>query len=100
MEDDWQVQHFIFSGIDYDPNKDISNWQKHGIWFEEAAQIFIKPVIARCQVVNFEERWIAVGIFRGNFIAAVIVERDVKIRIISARTATPAERRRHGQHFL
>jgi uncharacterized DUF497 family protein len=56
MEDDWQVQEFVCSRINYDPNKNFSNWQKHEITFEEAARIFGKPVIARCQIVAHEER--------------------------------------------
>jgi uncharacterized protein len=100
MEEDWQVQHFVFSGIDYDPNKDLGNWKKHDVWFEEAAQSLIDPVIASYQIVNFEERWIAVGIFRGKLLTTVFVERDNKIRIISSRKATPFERRRYGEHFI
>jgi uncharacterized protein len=100
MEDDWQIQEFEPSEIDYDPNKDLSNWKKHGVWFEEAAQSLVGPVIARCQIVNFEERWIAVGIFRGKLLTTVFVERNDEIRIISSRGATPSEKRWHGAHFI
>lgn len=100
MDDDWQVQHFVFTGIDYDPNKNFSNWQKHGITFGEAAQIFDRPVIARCQIVAYEERWIAVGITGGRFTTVVFCERGEDVRVISARGATPSESRRHGQSFI
>jgi uncharacterized protein len=100
MEDDWQVQTFEFSGIDYDPNKALSNKQKHDVWFEEAAQSLFGAVIARCQIVAFEERWIAVGVFRGKLLTTVFVERGEDIRIISSRKATPSERRRYGENFI
>ncbi len=100
MTYDWQIQEFDFSEIDYDPNKDLSNWKKHGVWFEEAAQSLVGPVVASYQIINFEERWIAVGIFRGYLLTTVFVERNNEIRIISARGATPSEKRRHGENFI
>jgi uncharacterized protein len=100
MEDDWQIQEFVFSRISYDQNKNYSNWQKHGITFEEATRIFDKPVIARCQIIAHEERWLAVGISGNKFTAVVFCDQGEVIRIVSERAATASERRRHGQHFI
>ena len=91
--------------ITWDPDKADSNRVKHGISFEDASQVFLDPLRMTRQdrIVGGEYRWQTVGqIYDVTVIlmAHTITERsepetvDV-IRIISARKATKAERKRY-----
>ena len=69
--------------------------EKHGLDMETIKQIFDDPV----RVMQYdkahsgiEERWQTLGKVKG-VLFAVYTERGEKIRIITARKATPAERR-------
>jgi uncharacterized DUF497 family protein len=69
-----------------------------------AARVWDDPLIdSRLEsVVDGEERWMTIGIVRSVTILAVVhifpdAPDDELIRIISARRATPHERRRHEQ---
>ena len=80
--------------FEWDDTKNVANWHKHGIGFEEAAEIFDGPVLTRIDDrANGEMREISFG-FLGSGIVAVVVhtDRDGVIRIISARKATGQER--------
>jgi uncharacterized DUF497 family protein len=83
----------------WDPKKAASNIRKHGVSFEEAAIVFLDPlaVIDNDQVMSPRESILGRS-FHGREIYVVFVEhdRDV-IRIISARRATSAERKRYEE---
>ena len=86
--------------FDWDPAKKASNVRKHGITFEEASEVFADP--GRIQWISSdpeedEERWTAVGLVRMRILAVVYTERGDLIRIISARKASPDERRQYDQ---
>lgn len=88
---------FELRGIRFRWNTDKSrrNIEKHGVSFEQAAQVFFDPFI-RCvdASASQEQRDGAVGSdfdFRVLFVVHVIVEDD-HIRLISARKAEPKER--------
>lgn len=74
------------------------NAEKHGIGFEQAAQIFFDPFVRYEDASDkSEERDAAVGAdfdFRFLFVVHVFFEDDT-IRIISARKAEPPERKRY-----
>ena len=91
----------------WDETKNRSNQRKHdGISFEVAARVFLDPLrLSRPdRVEGGEVRWQTVGIVHGVvvlLVAHTIVEDgqdhdpSEEIRIISARRATPRERRHY-----
>jgi uncharacterized DUF497 family protein len=93
--------------FEWDEVKNRSNQRKHdGVSFEEASQVFHDPLHLSVQdrVENGEPRWQTFGLVRGFMILVVahtITEQDAEglpvevIRIISARRATPRERKRY-----
>lgn len=96
--------HFV-----WDETKNRSNQKKHdGIAFEEAAHVFRDPfrLTRQDRVEDGEERWQTIGVVYGVtvlLVAHTITEEDDAgeavevIRIISARRATPRERK-HYEH--
>ena len=74
------------------------NAEKHGVSFEQAAQVFFDPFLRYVDASrNGEQRNGAVGCdfdFRVLFVVHLLVE-DEYIRIISARKAEPNERKRY-----
>ena len=89
--------------FEWDSNKNETNIKKHGISFEEAKMVFDDPfhmAVLDKRFNYFEERWITVGKIpeKGLVVAAhIYFDKDDEevIRIISARKATPAERRQY-----
>lgn len=88
------------NGFEWDPAKNLSNINKHGLSFEEAASIFDGPVLSGPDGYEGEFREKSFGLLGGVVVACVIhTERRGKIRIISARKATPNERK-HFNAYL
>ena len=91
--------------LNWDPGKDSENQQKHGLSFAEAAKLFELPahlVLTMYDVLHseFKERSLAIGAIARGVIVVVYCERDGDvIRIISARTATPPERRHYADYL-
>jgi uncharacterized DUF497 family protein len=91
--------------ITWDPAKDRVNRRKHRVAFEDAALVFFDPlrVTRQDRVEGGELRWQTTGVVRGVtilLVAHTLGEDDEgaeRVRIISARKATPRERRRHEQ---
>ncbi len=92
--------------FEWDPAKNLSNQRKHGVSFEEAAQVFRNPLYLswKERVQDGEERWQACGEVEG--VSLLIVAHTIReeledgtgievVRIISARRAEPRERRRY-----
>jgi len=73
------------------------NLKKHRVSFEEASTVFRDPLsltINDPSHSNYEERFIIVGeSIQSRLLIVVHTERGDSIRIISARVATPRERR-------
>ena len=83
----------------WDPAKDKANQAKHGLSFEEAAEIFRSGVdyleIYDEEHSDEEDRFIAIGPVKRGVIVVAYTERDDDLlRILSARLATRKERRR------
>ena len=79
----------------WDSDKAVLNRQKHGITFETAALVFAdENRIERYDSIhsNNEDRYITIGCVR-EILFVVYTERLDKTRLISARKATPNERR-------
>ncbi len=86
--------------FEWDDAKNHSNQRKHGLSFEEAAQVFRDPLHVSIQdrFEANEERWQTFGLVGGVLllmVAHTITEEDgtnAIIRIISARRADKQER--------
>ncbi|MGI4829815.1 MAG: BrnT family toxin [Janthinobacterium lividum] len=87
--------------FEWDEAKNIANQGKHGLSFEEAAQVFRDPyqVSLQDRIEDREERWQTFGMVRGVLLVMVahtVREEDgteTVVRIISARRADRKERR-------
>ena len=90
--------------FEWDEVKSRHNLEKHKISFETARLVFVDPHSRSIQdrVVEGEERWQAVGTIKGLIVLVAHTYReeagDLVIRIVSARKATPAERRAYEGH--
>jgi uncharacterized DUF497 family protein len=85
--------------FEWDPDKERSNIERHGVDFTEAATVFGDPL-----ELTISDPDHSVGEFRflstGHSVLTRILvvsytEREDRIRIINARTASPKERRQY-----
>lgn len=91
----------------WDDQKNEVNFQKHGIRFEEAVLIFQGVHFTRVDSRDYydeqrqaEIREITIGTLGGGTVLVVChTDRNGQTRIISARKATPKERRRYNEAF-
>jgi|SRR5579863_9574130 uncharacterized DUF497 family protein len=90
----------------WDGNKNRQNLAKHKLSFETAALVFEDPhAISRFdRIIDGEERWQSLGVAAGVVVLLVAhvdyEERGEEvIRIISARKATPHERKIYEEGF-
>ena len=90
--------------FEWDPAKAESNLRKHGIAFETSVRVFADPFYLSVQdrIEQGEVRWQTIGLVDGRHLLLVVHtwsdEDDVeRIRIISARPVTRAERRRYEE---
>ena len=83
----------------WDQRKAESNLKKHRVSFENGARVFDDPLAfsVRNRISRGEERWITIGTIDGIVVLVVAhtvyEEQEEVIRIISARKATPREKR-------
>ncbi len=80
--------------FEWDEDKAESNFEKHGVRFEEAAEAFLDPFYQVGDASRQgEERSFILGYsLTPRLLLAVYVERETRTRIISARIATRSER--------
>ena len=87
--------------FEWDDEKAKHNLKKHGISFEEAATVFYDPMSATFDDPAHsigEYRFITIGLSsRDRLIVVSHTDRINNIRIISARSATTKEKRRHEE---
>ena len=90
--------------FEWDERKAAANLRKHGIRFEEAAQVFFDEfaLAAQDRIVDGEPRWQTIGMVEGILVLLVAHTvwdegQDEVIRIISARRTTRKERTRYEQ---
>jgi uncharacterized DUF497 family protein len=89
--------------FEWDETKNVSNYRKHRVRFETAAQVFGDPhcLMTQDREVDGEERWQTIGMVEGVlllFVAHTVdddQDEDLSVRIISVRKVTPEERRRY-----
>jgi uncharacterized DUF497 family protein len=91
------------AAVDYewDPEKDRINREKHGVSFAEASTVFLDPL----HVTVLDDRH-SIGEFRfrtigrtatNRLVVVAHTDREERMRIITAREATPRERRHYEQ---
>lgn len=86
--------------FEWDVDKALQNVQKHGIRFEEAAEVFFDPFyVEQDASQNYEERDAIFGYSMSQRLLFVVYTERVgsRIRIISARVATNTERKLYEQ---
>jgi uncharacterized protein len=85
--------------FEWDLDKERSNLERHGVDFTEAATVFGDPLELAISDPDHsvgEFRFLSIGHSARNRILVVsYTEREDRIRIISARTASPRERRQY-----
>jgi uncharacterized DUF497 family protein len=90
-------------GFEWDDRKAVANLRKHRIGFNEAVTVFDDPyVLIEPDLIHSveENRATAIGFSVKNRVLLVVyVEAQERIRLISARRATPEERRRYEFQF-
>jgi len=82
--------------FEWDETKNRQNQRKHGIAFGLAQEVFLDPlrITMETQDVDGEERFVTVGSITRTFRHTLRLKDDREtIRIISARKATPNERK-------
>ena len=90
-------------GVDFewDEEKDKRNFVKHGITFAEATTVFadsLSLTIPDPLHSEEEERSVITGLSnKGRQLVVVSTERGDTIRVISARPATPRERKQYEE---
>jgi uncharacterized DUF497 family protein len=86
---------------EWDPRKAQTNRRKHGVSFEEAASVF-----QDARAITFDDpdhsedepREITIGVStKGRVLFLSHCDRDGRIRIVSARRATPNERKQYAK---
>ena len=84
---------------EWDPNKEKSNFRKHGIKFADAVGVFEDENAITIEDDDAkEDRFITIGMdFLSRILVVVYTFRDIVIRIISARKATARERKMYEE---
>jgi len=87
--------------FEWDENKAIANESNHGVSFDEASAVFDDPLSITIPDPAHsirELRYIQLGeSSNGRLLVVVFTERGAKIRIISSREATMAERKQYEE---
>lgn len=78
--------------IEYDGNKNKINIEKHGISFDEAADLFQDPDLLELKAKFLDEpRYLLIGKIKDKHWSAIVTYRDKHIRFISVRRAREEE---------
>jgi uncharacterized DUF497 family protein len=87
------------SEFEWDPVKAASNQKKHNVSFVEAATVFFDPLsitVVDPGHSSDEKRFVITGLsYQSRPLVVVHADRGDRIRIISARRATPAEKEKY-----
>ncbi len=83
--------------FEWDPAKERANRRKHGVSFDEATTVFADPYSINMPDPSHsvsEERFLVLGrAVTARLLIVAYAERGPRTRLISARKASPAERR-------
>lgn len=76
----------------YDPEKSMSNLEKHGINFEQAQALWEDPNLVRILARSDDEpRTMLIALLKDQVWSAIVTDRDDEIRIISVRRSRTRE---------
>ena len=88
-------------GFEWDAGKASANLKKHRVDFADAATS-VEDTLAlttRDESSEGEERWVTLGMSAtGDLLVVVWTWRATVVRLISARAASPHERRQYEEH--
>jgi len=91
---------YITSEFEWDRRKASTNLGKHGIDFADATEVLFDPLaitVPDTGAEKEEDRFVTIGVDGlGRILVVVFTWRKDRIRIISARKATPRERKEYG----
>lgn len=85
---------------EWDPDKAKLNLKKHGVAFADAVAVLEddRAMTIRDYAREAEERWVTLGMDGlGRVLVVVYTWRGERLRMITARRATPAERRQYEE---
>lgn len=82
----------------WDKDKARINEERHGVTFEEAAEILVGDYIEFESNANGEKRSRAVTRIRGEYLTVVYARRGETKRIISARHSSQKERQQYERY--
>lgn len=87
--------------VEWDPRKARLNLEKHGVRFADAVSVLTDELaISLRDEASEEERWITIGLDSlARLIVVVYTWRGERIRVISARLATPTERTQYEENL-
>lgn len=85
--------------VEWDPVKARANLRKHGVAFADAVSALEdERALTIRDPAPEEERWVTLASDAfGRILAIVYIWRGNRLRLISARKATPAERAQYGK---
>jgi uncharacterized protein len=86
----------------WDPRKAETNFKKHNIRFSDAEAVLFDPMALTLEELGIsgEQRFITIGADAiGRIILVVYTYRRNSIRLISARKATPSERKQYEERI-
>ena len=86
--------------VTWDPEKASVNRDRHGIDFADAVTALSDELaLSRPDDDPEEERFVVLGLDAlGRLLVVVYTWRDDEVRLISARKATPSERKQYERH--
>jgi uncharacterized protein len=85
-----------FGDFEWDSVKADANLRKHGVSFEEACEVFDDPRGLDAPDLTVPDRFVVIGRSTRDrllFVVHAVLEPDGRIRIISARKASPSHRK-------
>ena len=87
--------------ITFDPQKNLSNKEKHGVYLSDAAYLDWDTVISfpDTRYGYGEQREIGYGYMNGRLYCVVFVDRDEERRIISFRKTNDREQKRYAGDY-
>lgn len=87
--------------IEFDPDKDTANFEKHGVSLAFGMQVFADVDVLDLPTFRPEDderRFKAIGMVGQRLWTAVYVERGDAIRLISVRRSNASEERSYHRH--
>lgn len=84
--------------VEWDLNKADVNLQKHGVRFSDAEAVLFDPNALSFEdtTAQSEQRFIVIGMDHlWRLLVVIYTERGNRVRLISARPATPSERQKY-----